>query len=242
MPLEKPTFTPDSYTGLDYASQRFYASTYGRFNSPDPAWTSVISESSGTWNRYPYVAGDPINHHDPNGLDPCSGQPSNLDACSFASQYQASSSDASGSGTPSSCDGFGGPIGCNCDSAVVHDPECMLAMTMNTPPSLLPVASSPSVSSSASVVVTPPPVPDDSPSPAAPLPLSGNLAVAGPEDTAKFKSGGICSGIAVVSLYVATWGWMGYIGVAPIFLTPVGGGILAGAGIGLAIGGAACSL
>lgn len=30
------TYTRDSYTGLDYADQRFYASTYGRFNTPDP--------------------------------------------------------------------------------------------------------------------------------------------------------------------------------------------------------------
>ncbi len=30
------TYTRDFYTGLDYADQRFYASTYGRFNTPDP--------------------------------------------------------------------------------------------------------------------------------------------------------------------------------------------------------------
>ena len=30
------TYTRDSYTGFDYADQRFYASTYGRFNTPDP--------------------------------------------------------------------------------------------------------------------------------------------------------------------------------------------------------------
>ena len=30
------TYTRDSYTGLDYADQRYYASTYGRFNTPDP--------------------------------------------------------------------------------------------------------------------------------------------------------------------------------------------------------------
>jgi hypothetical protein len=30
------TYNRDSFTGLDYADQRFYASSYGRFNSPDP--------------------------------------------------------------------------------------------------------------------------------------------------------------------------------------------------------------
>jgi RHS repeat-associated protein len=29
------TYTRDGFTGLDYADQRFYASTYGRFNTPD---------------------------------------------------------------------------------------------------------------------------------------------------------------------------------------------------------------
>jgi len=32
--MEFATYTRDSYTGLDYADQRFYASSYGRFNSP----------------------------------------------------------------------------------------------------------------------------------------------------------------------------------------------------------------
>ena len=30
------TYTRDSYTGLDYANQRYFASTYGRFNTPRP--------------------------------------------------------------------------------------------------------------------------------------------------------------------------------------------------------------
>ena len=30
------TYTRDSYTGFDYADQRYYASTYGRFNTADP--------------------------------------------------------------------------------------------------------------------------------------------------------------------------------------------------------------
>jgi RHS repeat-associated protein len=63
--------TRDSYTGLDYADQRYFASTYGRFNTPDPYKASATGANNpndpGTWNRYAYVAGDPINGVDPTG-------------------------------------------------------------------------------------------------------------------------------------------------------------------------------
>jgi hypothetical protein len=52
-------------TALD---QRFYASTYGRFNSADPYAGSAGPQDPGSWNRYSYVAGDPVNRHDPHGL------------------------------------------------------------------------------------------------------------------------------------------------------------------------------
>ena len=48
--------------GLDYADQRFYASTYGRFNTPDPYQSGSGSGTPGdpgSWNRYTYVEGDP---------------------------------------------------------------------------------------------------------------------------------------------------------------------------------------
>jgi RHS repeat-associated protein len=62
------TYTRDSYTGFDYADQRYYASTYGRFNSPDPYQASGGPSSPASWNRYSYVGGDPINRYDPRGL------------------------------------------------------------------------------------------------------------------------------------------------------------------------------
>jgi RHS repeat-associated protein len=73
------TYNRDSYTGLDYADQRFYASTYGRFMTPDPYGGSARSGSPLTWNRYSYVMGDPVNHSDRRGLDcdPYSGDPCN---------------------------------------------------------------------------------------------------------------------------------------------------------------------
>ena len=49
------TYTRDSYTGLDYADQRFYASAYGRFNTPDPSRTSMRPKKPLSWNRYSYV-------------------------------------------------------------------------------------------------------------------------------------------------------------------------------------------
>jgi RHS repeat-associated protein len=69
--LKFATYTRDSYTGLDYADQRHFASSYGRFMTPDPLNGSGRPVSPLTWNRYSYVGGDPINRKDPSGLDPC---------------------------------------------------------------------------------------------------------------------------------------------------------------------------
>jgi hypothetical protein len=49
--------------------QRYYASTYGRFNTPDPYGGSGHSRNPLSWNRYAYTGGDPINYNDPRGLD-----------------------------------------------------------------------------------------------------------------------------------------------------------------------------
>jgi RHS repeat-associated protein len=71
------TYTQDSYTGLDYANQRMYASTYGRFNTPDPYLASAKGvddpATPGSWDRYGYVLGDPINNRDRRGtfLEDC---------------------------------------------------------------------------------------------------------------------------------------------------------------------------
>jgi RHS repeat-associated protein len=62
------TYNRDSFTGLDYADQRFYAASYGRFNTPDPYKASGSAGDPNSWNRYAYVAGDPTNHTDRRGL------------------------------------------------------------------------------------------------------------------------------------------------------------------------------
>jgi len=62
------TYTNDSATGLDYADQRYYASNFGRMMSPDPYKASAGPKDPGSWNRYSYVEGDPVNFYDPRGL------------------------------------------------------------------------------------------------------------------------------------------------------------------------------
>ena len=60
----------DDTTGLDYAQQRYYAPSIGRFTSPDPYNASASVTSPQRWNRYAYVENDPVNKMDPSGLDP----------------------------------------------------------------------------------------------------------------------------------------------------------------------------
>jgi len=67
------TYTRDSATGLDYADQRYYASSLGRFMTPDPyqAMSSGPSDpkTPGSWNRYSYVQADPVNGVDRAGTN-----------------------------------------------------------------------------------------------------------------------------------------------------------------------------
>ncbi|MBL0155495.1 MAG: RHS repeat-associated core domain-containing protein [Bryobacterales bacterium] len=62
------TYWRDAGTGLDYAVNRYYSSQMGRFVSADPYQASGGAANPGSWNRYAYVQGDPVNFHDPAGL------------------------------------------------------------------------------------------------------------------------------------------------------------------------------
>jgi RHS repeat-associated protein len=62
------TYNRDGFTGLDYADQRFYASSLGRFNTADPYQGSAGPKEPGSWNRFSYGLGDPANNNDPTGL------------------------------------------------------------------------------------------------------------------------------------------------------------------------------
>ena len=56
------------WPGQDYADQRYYNSTSGRFMTPDPSRLNVDMNDPGSWNAYSYTNGDPINLNDPSGL------------------------------------------------------------------------------------------------------------------------------------------------------------------------------
>jgi len=65
------TYYRDGTTGLDYAQNRYYASTLARFTSPDPSGDSWDVGNPQSWNSYAYVLNDPINYNDPSGLTEC---------------------------------------------------------------------------------------------------------------------------------------------------------------------------
>ena len=66
-------------TALLYADQRYYASSYGRFNTADQYMAAANGandpKNPSSWNRYSYVLGDPVNAIDPRGrnLVDCGG-------------------------------------------------------------------------------------------------------------------------------------------------------------------------
>lgn len=62
------TYSRDSNTGLDYAINRYYGSSMGRFLTPDPYGGSGKPDNPQSWNRYGYVDNDPVNYTDPSGL------------------------------------------------------------------------------------------------------------------------------------------------------------------------------
>jgi RHS repeat-associated protein len=58
----------DTESGLDYFGARYYASTMGRWMSPDPSNWGVDFYNPQTWNHYSYVGNNPLSNTDPNGL------------------------------------------------------------------------------------------------------------------------------------------------------------------------------
>jgi RHS repeat-associated protein len=58
----------DAATGLDYADQRYHNPGQGRFTTSDPLEGSAKTTHPGSWNRYAYSLGDPINNLDPKGM------------------------------------------------------------------------------------------------------------------------------------------------------------------------------
>ena len=66
--LSFATYTRDSFSGLDYAVNRWHLPGMGRFGSADPYQASAGPGDPGSWNRYSYVRGNPVNSLDHLGL------------------------------------------------------------------------------------------------------------------------------------------------------------------------------
>ncbi len=62
------TYYRDADSGLDYAVNRYFNPSSGRFLSADPYQASAGAEDPGSWYRSAYVGGDPTNFFDPSGL------------------------------------------------------------------------------------------------------------------------------------------------------------------------------
>jgi RHS repeat-associated protein len=59
----------DAESGNDYFGARYYASTMGRFLSPDPQGNSYADFSNPqSWNMYAYVFNNPLKFTDPTGM------------------------------------------------------------------------------------------------------------------------------------------------------------------------------
>ena len=64
----------DSESGNDYFGARYYASSMGRWMSPDPSMEGAILELPQTWNKYSYEYNRPLYGTDPDGrCPPCIG-------------------------------------------------------------------------------------------------------------------------------------------------------------------------
>ena len=60
----------DSESGLDYFGARYYASSMGRFSSPDPSGLAYADLGDPqSFNLYSYVRNNPLKNVDPSGLD-----------------------------------------------------------------------------------------------------------------------------------------------------------------------------
>ena len=65
------TYAKDGTTGFEYAMNRYYSAGLGRFLSVDPYGGSGVTTDPGSWNRFSYAQGDPVNENDSRGLSGC---------------------------------------------------------------------------------------------------------------------------------------------------------------------------
>ena len=117
---EKPSATPngtekftgyfrDSETGFDYANNRYHNPGTGRFLTSDPYQNSAGPTDPGSWNRYAYTRGDPVNRYDPTGLED-SDDPDDGD-CNDSGEYCAGGGAGGGDGGGGSGGDDSGSVG-----------------------------------------------------------------------------------------------------------------------------------
>jgi RHS repeat-associated protein len=84
----------DAETGNDYAVNRYMTPGMGRFITPDRK--SGVTTDPGSWNKYAYAGGDPINRIDPSGQDWCiGGDPNNCVSDAFCDAGPGDATDPS---------------------------------------------------------------------------------------------------------------------------------------------------
>ena len=156
------TYIRDSFTGLDYARNRFYSSTLGRFTSADTTLSSVNLANPLSWNRYAYVSGDPVNRNDPSGLD-----------CSYDEEGDEGDDGGGGDCTPG---GGGGDV--PLDPEPPSDPCAVNSMAPGCPTQApLPDPCSGSLLLAAGCPAPPPVILPPQPPPQGPLPPTCTLTV-----------------------------------------------------------------
>ena len=112
------TYTRDASTGLDYADQRYYTSQFGRFMSADRFKQAAKANDSGSWNKYSYTRGDPVNRIDPHGTeDWCDDNPEDCEPPCVGQAFLGSCGEAGGGDGPDP--GGGG-------SPLPSEPQCPL--------------------------------------------------------------------------------------------------------------------
>jgi RHS repeat-associated protein len=100
----------DAESGNDYFGARYYASSMGRFMSPD--WSSnpvsipfARLDNPQSLNRYSYVGNNPLSHFDPYGHLGCPGGATQDVACLVQAGWNALKNFFSGGGSNSSQQG-----------------------------------------------------------------------------------------------------------------------------------------
>jgi RHS repeat-associated protein len=88
----------DQESGNDYFGARYYASTMGRFMTPDEPFADFDDTNPQSWNLYSYVRNNPLSNTDPDGND-CVTQTRTSSTTEMVSASSGECTGGSGNGT-----------------------------------------------------------------------------------------------------------------------------------------------